>query len=219
MAYSFREFLSRARRETNWRHMGKRDFGGSALTAILVWFFLPEKEAMEELAIIAIAAVASFVLWPAADFALNFVAAPFRILGEQLRSINEHLERLESPQSTGKATPEPDYAVWAKRREIRIDHAAQLMAGIHPNDAFTTLEANAFKGLLLEAVEHGEIARTDRQATRQQMSARGRIWNDVNYYTPLSLASLLDYLEREQLAQSFVEKVAPHVRQKKTEPR
>lgn len=112
--------------------------------------------------------------------------------------------------------PEPNYQVWGKRTKLRIDEAAMLMAGIHPDGSDKTPASRENQGLLIEATSKGKIARTDASELGLQLSAQNKeaddiIWEDIDFVTPISMVSLLKFLQDEGLALDFVEKVKPYV--------
>ena len=212
---TLRECFKQARANTKLSGALKRDLGVGPIAGFLAWWYLPEKQAVEEITAITLAVAAACLIWPCLEFSWNFVAAPVRILNDNLETINNQIATL-NPTPVQEESPPPNYVVWGKRRELRIDEAAKLMAGLHPVGDSHTPESLEHLGLLREATERGKIGRTDK--TRHQLEsalvgleAGGKLWNDVFNDTPITMITLLKFLQNEGLALDFVEKVKPYV--------
>lgn len=215
MPITVRTCFKRAVADTSLLGVLKRDLGVAFIAGILAWWLLPEDQAMEEVVAISIAVAAACIIWPCLEFSWNFVAAPVRILNNNLETINNQIATL-NPTPVQEESPPPNYAIWGKRIELNINDAAKLMAGLHPDGDNHTPESLEYLGLLREATEMGRIGRTDKSQLQLTSALAGlgrgtKIWNDVFNYTPITMITLLEFLQDEGLAIDFIEKVKPYV--------
>jgi len=75
--------FKRAWQDTKAKHSWFSQFVIALLAALLCWYLLPEKQAMDEIKTISIVAVSALIMWPIIEYLWHLACAPYRLEKEK----------------------------------------------------------------------------------------------------------------------------------------
>ena len=158
----------------------------------LGFLFLGEKEAMDEIRILALYTFSPFGMIVAIVFLWELWLAPYKLIDEKLVEISD---KTSPPELVGKAIESPDIGRWKRVSVLRLYQVAELCGGVSPGHDYTE-----------GSNDRARAAYTELEAALKSGQLKGSTPrpSDVSGWTRICRKELQTYFEKHQGCPEFL---------------